>query len=410
MLVWIYIILICYMPLLDSFLPRTSFGPGIPDLSFSRVFSYITILAFILQCCITSSIKINIKWIGLLLLFSMIEIASITWSPLRLNLSIIQSFFDIIFIPFCIALVAMNVFDEQKNTNKFIHHIVLVGAILGMVSMFQFIRSVLAGMQAVRTTGTFENPNALAIFLVLIIPAALLGIEKGTIEKKIGLISLASIFSGIICTVSRKGLFTAALTICIYLWLKKRYKILVLVAIFIGGFAVFSSSIGHISQRFEADSLESAIDTKWNMVIAGLNMFKDSPIIGLGYEGYFENFSKYMPNPRYDKFDAHNIFITVLANYGILGTIPFLWLFLYPLSVSIKVLRRIKPGHPMAYLRDNAIFCIASVIPFLINGWFAGGLLRNTITISLLYSNIAVMVAVRLTAQERRELTVEQKL
>jgi O-antigen ligase len=119
-------------------------------------------------------------------------------------------------------------------------------------------------------------------------------------------------------------------------------------------------------------------------------MFIKTPIYGLGYEGYKDHYNQYFPFSTQRRYDSHNMFITALANYGIIGFVPFMTIFLVPLIASYKTLRKKENSD---HSLSMAIICLSSVIPFMLNGWFQGGLFYSAVEISLLYSNVSLLIA-----------------
>ena len=228
---------------------------------------------------------------------------------------------------------------------------------------------------------------------MLTIPCLIYAVEKQIVSKRIGWVLSVSIVGGILCTVSRKGMATGIVAFCLYYFYKRKFKkvfamgiVVVLLTILLSGYAV-------ISGRFSQENLEKNFAGKWVMTVVGFQMYKQSPLIGLGWKGYYDNFGKYFPWSGRDKYDAHNIFITALTNYGLIGFIPFLGIFLYPLSVARKTLKIENDGNLDSTSKDLAIVCISSIIPFMLSGWFAGGLFYSPVVIVLLYTNISLFLS-----------------
>ena len=146
-----------------------------------------------------------------------------------------------------------------------------------------------------------------------------------------------------------------------------------------------------IAHRFEHGSIQEVVEGKWDMTYAGLKMFVTSPVIGLGYQGYYDNYSKYNPYAWKEHYDAHNIFITALTNYGVIGFMPFMAIFLYPLYICKQTLQRKNRVIPSEHTKDMAIICIVSVTSFMFNGFYSGGLFYSPIQVALLYTNISLL-------------------
>jgi O-antigen ligase len=253
----------------------------------------------------------------------------------------------------------------------------------------------ISGQEFIRTTGTRGNSNSLAIALVFSIPCLLYAAEKKIISPKLCTASFILITTGVICTVSRKGLIALVLSIILYYFLSKRYKRVLALIIGIAIVSVLLSGVSTVSHRFEKDELEFHLSGKWAMTLAGWDMFLNNPGAGLGYKGYYDNFRKYFPYSPYKKYDAHNIFITALANYGLLGFLPFIGIFLYPLLLAFKSLRNQNRDPSGLNTSGFAKIAICSIIPFMVYGSGAGGGFQNTVSVSLLYSNAALFLANR---------------
>ena len=380
------------MPIIDRYIPSTDFGSGFPDLGAVRLFSYLLFLVFIIHCSIAKKVKILNNWVGILIFFYGFVLVSISWSNYSYGTGTLQSLFNTAFLPVFFVVVALNIFQTKEKIEKYIISICIASAILSLTSIGQMAlgASVISG--EARSTGTFGNPNGLAIFLVLTIPCILYAIEKKLISRLFSWVFPILTAGGILFTVSKKGIATMVICFCLYNFLKKKYKNAILTITIFGLLAIALSGYTIFTQRFESTEVKTSFENKWDMTVAGWEMFKTSPIIGLGYRGYYENYGNYFPLSGRQKYDAHNIFITALANYGLLGFIFFIGIFLEPLLASSKILRSESSNE---FLNDIAIICLSSIIPFMINGWFAGGLFRSNVIICLLFTNISLIYAVK---------------
>jgi len=386
----------------NDFLPKTEFGSGIPDIDFFRITSYLLLLGCLFHWSIKKDIRFFNKWIINILIFYTIVFASITWSNFSYDAFILRQLFDTTFIPFFIAIVALNIFKRENNVRIYIQNIIIAAFILSIFSIFQMGYELSKGVQELRATGTFTNPNRLAIILVLAIPCLMYAKEKQFFPKIFLWPASISIISGIICSVSRKGIATMILCFCLYHLFNKNYRKFFYILILFGAISLALSGFTVVAGRFERQSLTEAFQDKWAMTEAGLKMFTTQPIIGLGFEGYKDHYNEYLPSSHKPRYDAHNIFITALANYGILGFIPFILIFWIPISVALKVLRNRNDGDDYENNSKKAILCLSSVIPFMVTGWFAGGLFYSGIEVSLFYSNVSLFIAVSDQLKESR--------
>ena len=389
-----FVLLICYAPIIGIYLPKTHFGQGIPDIGPVRAISYMILIVFFIEIAI-NRIKIIVnKWIAIILLFSFIVTLSVWWSEYySYNTSTLQALLDSIFFPLFVAFISINLFFSKEVIHKYLKHIIISGFCLSIISMFQFVFKLSVVSGEVRSAATLGNPNTLAIFLVLIIPCMLYSIDKSIIKPAVGWIILLSILGGIICTVSRKGTATAILSIGIYSLLRRDWKKLVfwMIAVVICGLLIANNP--DIGRRYKKQRVETTFEGKFAMARAGIEMFKKHLFIGLGYKGYYQNFGKYFPYSLKKKYDAHNEYITALANYGILGFIPFMLIFLYPLFYAFKNLKY------SGLQKEMAILGIAVIIPFMLNIAFAGTAFYQQVLTSLFYTHTSFIFI-----KERNEL------
>ena len=90
----LYISLVCYMPILEMYLPKTDFGPGIPDLGPIRVFSYLLFLAFVFDSVVRKRTKFLFPWTFILAIYLAVVLASVSWSKQTYSLSVLQKIFE----------------------------------------------------------------------------------------------------------------------------------------------------------------------------------------------------------------------------------------------------------------------------------------------------------------------------
>jgi len=375
---------VCYAPILAIFLP------SILGINSEWLLCYLLLITFMINIILNKKVSLGGKWILILFAYTVVVFISITWTDnYSYDLYTLQRVFARVIAPFIIAFVAMNIFENKDNVHRYMKHIIIASLVLSLISIYQMTLGGGSADEKFRSTATFMNPNGLAIFLVLTIPCLIYGMEKQFIPKKIGLLVAAFVMGGVICTVSRKGIGAMILVFFLYYILKKQFKKLIVLGIICSVLAVCLSGYYVISHRFTQEEVHRHFEGKTNMAYAGVKMFIKNPIIGLGYRGYYENFGKFFPHSGDKKYDAHNVFVTALANYGLFGFIPFMGIFIYPLVVAIKILRHKNTGINDQYLNNMAIICIISLIPFMISAFFAGGLFYDYAILFLLYTNVS---------------------
>ena len=126
-----------------------------------------------------------------------------------------------------------------------------------------------------------------------------------------------------------------------------------------------------------------------NMWFSAWKMFMDSPLFGLGYRQFGHYFTTdyhyLMPGTIYTGYaHPHNVFMTFLAETGLVGTIPFLCFFAVVLYYTYS-----------NYYRANSI---PSMVAFLATwGFLVGGLTDNVFAMPTVMRIIALLIGISLS-------------
>lgn len=385
------------MPILSSYIPTTDFGVGFPDLGPINLLSYILVLSFVIKNSIGKKDFLIPMWIIIVAVYSLITLLSVSWSDyFSYSGSTLVSLFDSVFIPLIIGLIAIDVFRVRENINFYIKNLIIASTILGLFAFCQMLMAAPLGEhETFRSSASLSNPNSLAFFLVLTVPCLLYGLEKKLLSLPIVLLANLSVLLGVVSTVSRKGYVTYILAFLLFFYFKKKYTQILILLITCVVLAVSLSQYNFISARFFDEKVFKDVQEKHDMRAAGLDLFSKSPFIGHGFRGYHKNWRHYFPHSVHKEYDAHNIFITVLANYGLLGFIPFIFIFIHPSVHSIRyIMSRVKQDNDEK-LFNLAVICFISVVSFAICGFWGGGLIYNVPVVVMFYSNIAMFIGAR---------------
>jgi len=179
-----------------------------------------------------------------------------------------------------------------------------------------------------RAAGLATNPNELAIVMVTALPIAIymLGIVKGKFAR-LSLVTLALVMIGAnLVTLARTGLIVMVIVLLVIAALERRRKrVRLLVVLFVlslpllipRGFWFRFAATGLLRADFSAILRTGAMK-------AGLKMFTENPITGVGFGAYFEKSTQY--GDIISPLVAHNMYLHVLAESGILGLSAMLFL------------------------------------------------------------------------------------
>jgi O-antigen ligase len=246
-----------------------------------------------------------------------------------------------------------------------------------------------------RVNTTFADPNHFARYLVeAIVVSALLWSWASSRMRTMLLAAIACCVATLAFTGSRGGWIVGAITLPIAVWsmpLKRvaRLRILgggalaiALAALVVAAFSpFFTKRVDTFSFGVEASGARPYL------VDAGLHMFADHPVTGVGAGGYQSAFlDDYYgfkdPKIKANVTISHTSAVSVLAELGVIGAIAVLFV-IARWGLYVRELRqRLEPGEPRAILTAVALISLIIVLASQTEGrfledpylWFAAGL------------------------------------
>lgn len=239
----------------------------------------------------------------------------------------------------------------------------------------------------IRATAAFPNANVFGVYLSAIAPL-LIGLAlfyyKGT--RKILMLIVAGLAAfGIVLTFSRGtalALYLSVLFICL-MRKNKALSSLLIILLLIFPF-IMPKSIKDWAAQVNYNPVRFMLnDDRISVYKNALNMIKHHPIVGVGVNTFSKNYLTYkLPEPDWaktaDSMYAHNHFLQMAGEIGLLGLVIFFWLLYRLFKANFSVYQRLKDE----YLRVVTLSLIACFIAFLVNG------LTET---SLYYSRVAMI-------------------
>ena len=179
-----------------------------------------------------------------------------------------------------------------------------------------------------RAYGTFDDPNDLSLILVVGVPLFLIQVfmTGNPVQKIVGIVGTGLALYGTWCTNSRGGIMAILGMLGAFVFVRmkgiKRYLVGG-----IGGAIIMVLAPGRFSSGATSGLDRSIL---WG---DGILMFKRSPIFGVGFGAFADNASR----PQV----AHNSYVHVLAELGLVGYLPF-FLLIYLTVIQIRRLMEIK--------------------------------------------------------------------
>lgn len=236
-------------------------------------------------------------------------------------------------------------------------------------------------------TASFPFPNDLAAWILLtLFPLAAVTIFDLKNNKTKYLTAMASIGLFYLFFLAKaRGAWIGLTVSAIYIALSKNKKwIILLIMITIALPFILKMEMSQYVFSF------SSLGDRFDMWGTGWEIFKNHPIIGNGLNTFFVNFKKYRNDEWKDKKGsyAHNCYLQMAADTGIIGLGGFAWLSLsYFLSI-VKGLKNIKDEFYGAILWGMSI----GIFAFLIHSFFDTNLYSLNL-VTLFWTAIAVSQA-----------------
>lgn len=229
-------------------------------------------------------------------------------------------------------------------------------------------------LDLLRATASFSDANTLGIYLSALSPLVL-GLAfyyyRGAKRFALGLVGLLAMI-GVALTYSRPTLLAIYAALFFFAVVKKsRGLIIFLIAIalispFIAPASVknWARSVNYNPLRFMCNDDRIAIYRN------SLHMVGDHPIRGVGANVFMKNYKKYKESPEYrnvvtsDYHYAHNNFLHLAGELGLLGLGVFLWLLYRLFKEGALVYKRLEDN----FLKTVSLSVIVCLAAFLVNG------------------------------------------
>ena len=179
-----------------------------------------------------------------------------------------------------------------------------------------------------RMTGPYQNPIDLATYLMVVIPILLALWVTIRGWRRVALGGLLLLLIGCLARTQAVGAWlglTVGLIVVAVIGADaaiRRFGWLALAAV-IGGGALGLAAVGRLGHIFSMMDI-GKVD-RWVMWQAAIGMIRDRPILGHGVNTFMANYLRYWvggeQQPRY----AHNCYLQVAAETGLIGLAAFLW-------------------------------------------------------------------------------------
>ena len=300
----------------------------------------------------------------------------------------------------CLAIVLQSALGVvQQRTGRLLG----IGRTKGAQNV-EYEQYTVTGFEAVRRAeGTTFDSHALALFFAMSLAVPFgIALTRGVnpIYRGAAAFTFVIGLQGLIVSFARAGWVAFAGSIAVLLWFLMRWRewrSLGIIAAIVFGLGVPAALpfAGQIRQRlFEAPP--ELVTARFETIEMGWEMFKDSPITGVGANAYMRalelKFSIFEGDPYF--IPAHNMFVFVLTELGVLGAAVFL-------GLAVVVLHRLwgatTSRDPL--LRILAVTLFGGYLAFLLQG-LSDPIYATNVTYFLLWFLVGIGAAVARLAAE----------
>lgn len=296
--------------------------------------------------------------------------------------------------------------DTRRRLRSFLLAMMVSGFLYSVSAMKTFLTRTGNEVERIKGWGTqLENPNDLACVLALLMPFSVyfLLTSKGKI-RLLALITVLATFFSVMFTFSRSGFLGLILAILVMVWkIGRKYRMRIVAGSAVLAVVLFVAMPGSYRHRIstifnpQADQTNSAQERQELMKVAA-NLAVRRSVLGLGM-GNFHIYS-------FHEKVAHNSFLEIMAELGIVGLLAYLGLIFYPLLAIRRIERESLPGgaRPDRELNIMAVCFQASIMAYLIYGFFG-----SVQYYPYLYFMVAYMVSLRRIREAEAEVAPSEQ-
>jgi tetratricopeptide (TPR) repeat protein len=304
--------------------------------------------------------------------------------------------------------ITINNINNEKQINTILNTVIILGSLFGIYGILQYLGIDFSfwghnvGRQVV--AGLFGNVNYFAEYLIAILPLAvslffITSIKSNRSKKILLLIGILAMGGSLLLTFTRGSYLAFGVSLIFMLLLfvicrgkvfireNRKIFILILAAIILAAFLFAipnplnkpGTYISKIKARTSITALKEGYSSKRRMATWKFTwmMITDRPILGSGVGTFKYNTLSYQAKffsqgnnrslyPYGIAFNAHNEYLEVWAELGIIGLGIFLWMVIGYFYYGLKFLKKTKNN----YKQGTVIGLMGAVVAILIDGIF----------------------------------------
>ncbi len=245
--------------------------------------------------------------------------------------------------PIFLYFLVLNTVKTRAMIKNMVITMIIVTTLVGLMAIYDYISLGAVGdMEKARIGGICEHSNSLAAFFnyYMFLPYGFFLMNMKKPKYWLLLLPFLIQFRGIMVTFSRGGYLAFGLGLVVVSFLRSKWMLLAMVGVILIAMMnpvilpagvryrlsqTFEKKVSNQSSEAELEgALESSAQTRVQVWKGAVEMIKDHPILGVGYDMFLYQIEFYWVQRR--PIDAHNTYLIIAAEMGIPALLVFLWL------------------------------------------------------------------------------------
>jgi O-antigen ligase len=236
----------------------------------------------------------------------------------------VESLSDLVKMALVYFFIA-NCANTERRLRGVMWTIVIGGLIPAAGTLRNYLQSNLVEGRAA-WLGIFANPNEVAYSLVILVPVAAFLAEDLGLIPRLALLGIAMVYvAAIFVTFSRGGLVALAVVVALFAWRKRGVWVWAVLLALVAAALVLGGKYWSRGEDFSGLNGDVSFRQRFATSEAGLAMFADHPLLGVGLGCSVIAWPLYAPNDLYSRgaLVTHNTVVQPLGETGIFGFIAF---------------------------------------------------------------------------------------
>lgn len=230
-----------------------------------------------------------------------------------------------------------------------------------------------------RITSLTDNPNTLAIWMALSLTLCVFLYYVGNLSFKLFFFNFILQLSALLLTISRAGIATTIISLLlIYLMTKKR-RIIYTIFLLLVSIILISIIMSNMSNKnlltlsnYSQLRLSTDLNSRQDAWIPLFEYISNNPFLGTGFGVSFEAILQ----EKGLEIAAHNVYLTIFSETGLLGGSIFLLFWIYSIIISLFLYKNSRNFHLSKEERFSVLVCFAFLVALLFHQFFEGKIMR----------------------------------